>query len=127
MDGGGVATCREQVRSSGAVSCSPLLAAARLIWLHLQSTCKAQLMKKLELRLYSHLSSPPQADATHPNRHKHQFKPRKLNQQVCQGADDVLWHAEAEVAHDLKQVMLKMRAQANVRQVGVGLGLGWGG
>ena len=37
--------------------------------------------------------------------------------QVCQGTDDVSWHAEAEVAHDLKQVIPKMRAQPNVTQV----------
>lgn len=39
---------------------------------------------------------------------------------MCQGTDDVSWHAEAEVAHDLKQVIIKMRAQPNVTQV-------WGG
>jgi hypothetical protein len=40
------------------------------------------------------------------------------NKQVCQGAEDVSWHAEAEVAHDLKQVIIKMRAQPYVSQVG---------
>jgi hypothetical protein len=38
---------------------------------------------------------------------------------VCQGTDDISWHAEAEVANDLKQVILKMRAQPNVAQVPV--------
>ncbi|KIY93587.1 hypothetical protein MNEG_14375 [Monoraphidium neglectum] len=38
-------------------------------------------------------------------------------EQVCQGTDDISWHAEAEVAHDLKQVIIKMRAQPNVTQV----------
>jgi hypothetical protein len=28
---------------------------------------------------------------------------------VCQGAEDVSWHAEAEVAHDLKAVIIKVR------------------
>jgi hypothetical protein len=36
---------------------------------------------------------------------------------VCQGTDDVSWHAEAEVAHDLKQVIIKMRAQPNCTKV----------
>ncbi|KAI8469609.1 MAG: hypothetical protein J3K34DRAFT_276064 [Monoraphidium minutum] len=38
-------------------------------------------------------------------------------EQVVQGAEDVSWHAEAEVAHDLKQVIIKMRAQPFVTQV----------
>jgi hypothetical protein len=36
---------------------------------------------------------------------------------VVQGADDVRWHAEAEVAHDLKSVLPKMRVQPYVSEV----------
>jgi hypothetical protein len=38
-------------------------------------------------------------------------------EQVVQGTDDISWHGEAEVAHDLKQIIPKMRAQPHVTQV----------
>ena len=38
-------------------------------------------------------------------------------EQVLQGTADVRWRAEAEVAHDLKVVLPKMRAQPNVTRV----------